>query len=389
MDVSKQDTQGQEAACAALLRHEGVCLAMLDAEGRFLHVNQTLCALLGRTAEELTALRLQDVAHPDDAEPLECQFAELLAGQQTHVMEEARLTQTADRSVWCIVSITRLTPDREAAAPRCLVSMQNITPLPLAVSQLRHTVGELASRNQELEDLAHVISHHLREPLRGMFNYASLLQEDHGSQLDAEGHTLLAKLLRLARRMEDQLQDLLALARFGHAELACARTDMRQLALEAVENLAALQGERCAHICIPERLPEAICDPLLIAELWQILIGNALRYSDKFSGQVEIGFVDTAPVVYYVRDNGIGIPAGLQERIFMLFKRLHHRDAYGGGSGAGLAIARKIVARHGGRIWVESTPGEGSTFSFTLSGGPACTQTDDPSRQPPPERSTR
>lgn len=371
----------QEAACEAVFRHEGVCLALVDAEGRVLRGNRTCCEVLGLTAEALQGLRLQEVAHAEDAGMLD-RLLSVLATGQDHAREELRLRHASGRAVWCIAAFSRHLSEDAAAPPRYLVSLQDITPLPLAVAQLRHSVAELASRNRELEDLAHVISHHLREPLRGVFNYVSLLKEGHSPALNAEGRATLDTLLRLARRMDGQLQDLLTLARCGHEELVLAPADMRRLVLEAVENLAALHAERHAHICIPERLPDAVCDEMLVAELWQILIGNALRYNDKDSCQVEIGFAQTSPVVYYVKDNGLGIPRAHQEQIFMLFKRLHSREAYGGGSGAGLAIAQKIVARHGGRLWVDSIPGQGSTFYFTLAGGPACTQKDHPPASP-------
>jgi signal transduction histidine kinase len=111
------------------------------------------------------------------------------------------------------------------------------------------------------------------------------------------------------------------------------------------------------------------CDPVLTAAVFENLITNAIKYNQQVQKRVEIGFMDGEPPTFFVRDNGIGIPKEHRETVFVIFRRLHPRDGYGGGIGAGLSITRKHVERHGGRIWLESTPGEGATFYFTL--GPA------------------
>ncbi|GAB7080612.1 sensor histidine kinase [Megalodesulfovibrio paquesii] len=365
-----------DAVYRELMQHRGVCMAMLDETGGLLHVNPPLCALLGRSQAALQALRLVDLLHPEEVQTQGPRIAALLAGSQEHVSDEMCLLHAEQREVWCIVAISRLTPaslpgpqETDPGIPRAFVSIQDITPLPLAVEQLKRTVAELECRNQELEELTYVISHHLREPLRGIFNYLSILQDEHRQSFQGDGLAILDKLLRLSRRVDAQLQSLLSLSRAGLSALMAERTDMRQLAVEAVENLAALMEARHARVHIPDSLPEAVCDRMAVAELWQILIGNALRYSDHPAGCVEIGSLDGPARVYYVRDDGIGIPEQDQDTIFMLFKRLHAHGRYGEGSGAGLSIARKIVSRHGGRLWVDSIPGQGSTFYFTLSGG--------------------
>ena len=370
-----RSTHTSKALLAELMRHGGVCLAVVDEAGDVLQTNPPLCTLLGHPEATLHGLPFATLLHPEDATVHAPAFAALLAGTQEHFSAEVRLRHAEGHDVWGIVAMNRLNmpwTGEEAAAlsrePRAFVSIQNITPLPLAVAQLKLAVDQLARRNQELEDYTYVVSHHLREPLRGIFNYLSIMQDDHGPTLSGDGQAIMARLLQLARRLDGQFQSLLSLSRAGHTPLPETRTNMCRLATEAVDNLAALITGRNAQVRICQGMPEAMCDPLAVAELWQILIGNALRYTDQSEGIVEIGAVDGTPPVYYVKDTGIGIPKEEQETVFHLFRRLHPRQ-YGEGSGAGLAIAKKIVMRHGGRIWVESAPGQGSTFYFTLSGG--------------------
>jgi light-regulated signal transduction histidine kinase (bacteriophytochrome) len=138
---------------------------------------------------------------------------------------------------------------------------------------------------------------------------------------------------------------------------------------EALEVLAPRVRESGVEVRVPRPLPSVAVDRTLAVELLINLIANAIKYNDKPAKWVEIGFEEGAPLVFYVRDNGIGIPEKHYENVFGIFKRLHGRDAWGGGTGVGLTIVRKIVERHGGRVWVGSKSGEGTTLHFTLTGG--------------------
>jgi signal transduction histidine kinase len=239
---------------------------------------------------------------------------------------------------------------------------------------------ELAERNvlldrsnRELDDFAYIASHDLKEPLRGIHNYSQFLLEDYERLLDADGRSKLETLVRLSRRMETLIDSLLHFSRVGRMDLALDRVDLNPVVAEALDSLAVPLAESGVAVRLPRPLPEVRCDRQRAVELFQNLLGNAIKYNDKPAGRwVEVGFMDgeagDGPVLY-VRDNGIGIPARHLEVVFRIFKRLHGRDQFGGGTGAGLTIVKKIVDRHHGRIWLESTPGEGTAFFFTLGGG--------------------
>ena len=162
-------------------------------------------------------------------------------------------------------------------------------------------------------------------------------------------------------------------------ELAIQPTNLNELVSHGIDVLNISFKETKVDICIPRLLPFVNCDPVQVSEVFSNLISNAIKYNDKVDKWVEVGFLDsvadreiednsesTTPIVFYVRDNGIGIREKHLDAIFRIFKRLHTQNKYGGGTGAGLTIAKKIVERHDGRIWVESRYGEGSTFYFTL-----------------------
>jgi len=235
---------------------------------------------------------------------------------------------------------------------------------------------ELERSNRELSSFAYAASHDLKEPLRGIYNYSTILLEDYAQVLDADGIECLETVIALSVRMEALINALLRLAQLGKAQLREKATDLNELLNHVIDLFrASRQYSVFFDIRIPRPLPTIPCDSVLVNEVFSNLIGNALKYNDKPEQWAEIGYLDrikphatgqTSLPVFYVRDNGIGIPEHHQETIFRLFKRLHSQEKFGGGVGAGLAIVKKIVELHNGQIWVESTVGVGSTFYFTL-----------------------
>jgi len=191
-------------------------------------------------------------------------------------------------------------------------------------------------------------------------------------------------MLRLTVRMDGLLSSLFHFSRIGHLELEFEDVALADVLRDAIETLAARIDEHQVQLVVARELPHLNGDRVRLREIFMNLIGNALKYNDQATRRIEVGFLEPAehPAtwhgrqferavagqrVFLVRDNGIGIEPKHQEQIFHMFKRLHRREAYGGGTGAGLAIVRKLVEQHGGTIWVESDLGQGATFYFTLS----------------------
>lgn len=249
--------------------------------------------------------------------------------------------------------------------------IRDITRRKAAEAELARRAEELARSNRELDDFAYIASHDLKAPLRGIHNYASFLAEDYGDKIDAEGQAKLQTLGRLAKRMEDIINDLLTFSRVGRTGLSFAEVDLNAVLADVLETLKVFLDEAGATVEVPAPLPRLRCDQVRVRAIFHNLVTNGVKYNDNAAKRIEISW-RTDPAaggpVFSVADNGIGIPEKHREKIFGIFKRLHSGDKYGGGTGAGLAIVKKIVEQHHGRVWLESEPGRGSTFHFTLGG---------------------
>lgn len=234
---------------------------------------------------------------------------------------------------------------------------------------------ELQRTNSELDAFVYIASHDLKEPLRGIHNYSTFLLEDYSDVLDAEGVSKLETLVRLTKRMEDLINSLLHFSRLGRQELKLNPLDLNELIPSIIEVFRMSYRADEIDISIPRPLPLIRGDKILIQEILTNLISNGLKYNDHEVKSIEIGYLNPEPrldqevepfLTFYIRDHGIGIPEKHHEAIFRIFKRLHAPGKYGGGTGAGLTIIKKIIERHGGSIWLESIPKEGTTFYFTL-----------------------
>jgi len=229
---------------------------------------------------------------------------------------------------------------------------------------------KLARSNQELEEFSYIASHDLKAPLRGLSNYALFLTEDYAQQLDTTANTYLNRIQALCTQMDTLVTSLLHYSRVGNRELAMQPTDLKQLVENTQNLLQEFIHEHHAVIQISDTLPTVLCDESLIAEVFNNLITNGIKYNQTPQKKLEIGRLNDSSQAFYVRDNGIGIAEQHHQKIFQIFQRLHSKDSFSGGSGAGLTIVKKIITRHGGEIWLESVPDEGTTFYFTLNTAP-------------------
>ncbi len=224
---------------------------------------------------------------------------------------------------------------------------------------------ELARSNADLEQFAYIASHDLQEPLRMVAIYTELLARRYSAALDSQADGFIATILAGVRRLETLIRDLLAYSHTIHAEPAAPqRFQAREAARVAMDRLDALIRESGASVEIGT-LPELVGDSVALTQVFQNLLSNALKYKTSAEARVRISAEQVREEwTFSVRDNGIGIHPDYHETIFEPFKRLHSREIRG--SGVGLAICRRIVERQGGRIWVESSPGEGADFRFTI-----------------------
>ena len=228
----------------------------------------------------------------------------------------------------------------------------------------------LQTSNEELESFTYVVSHDLQEPLRGIHNFTQFLANGLAENLPEEQRKWLETIMRLSDRMTNQIQALLQYSRANQQLVHLESVNLHDLVNGILLDMSSRIEQSGGEIVIPRPLPRVICDALRSQAVFENLLTNALKYNDKTQKRIEIGYLDTQPYTFYVKDNGIGIQEKHQPEIFTIFRRLHGRNDFGGGTGAGLTIVRKHIERQGGQIWLKSMPGEGSTFFFTLATAP-------------------
>ena len=244
-------------------------------------------------------------------------------------------------------------------------AIRDVTEQRKSQDQLRHYAEQLQQSNLDLQQFAYVASHDLQEPLRTIATFCDLLHQHYGGKLDAEGDQWLMFVIDGARRMQALVQALLAYARLESRVQTWEDVSCDQIHDDAVTNLRSAIVEAGGEVT-RDALPIVRGDASQLAQLFQNLLSNALKFRGSQPVKIHVSAAEQEGVhVFSVRDNGLGIDPRHHERVFELFKRLHPADRYPG-AGMGLSLCRKVVLRHGGRIWVESELGRGSTFYFTI-----------------------
>jgi signal transduction histidine kinase len=241
-----------------------------------------------------------------------------------------------------------------------------------AQASLDEQTVELRRSNAELEQFAYVASHDLQEPLRKVASFCQLLEKRYGDKLDERGAEYIGFAVDGAKRMQVLINDLLTFSRAGRLNAAYTEVDLNTTFDTALTNLAAAVEESGAQIVRPhEGMPHVHGDPTLLAMVWQNLVGNAVKFRrEGVAPRIVIdcgqrGRGDEVDWIFTVSDNGIGIPEEFAEKVFVIFQRLHARDAFSG-TGIGLALCKKIIEHHGGTIWIDTSYTEGTRFRFTL-----------------------
>jgi PAS domain S-box-containing protein len=231
----------------------------------------------------------------------------------------------------------------------------------------RHHLEELVRRRtEELESFSYSVSHDLRAPLRAISGFAQVLLEDHAAALDADAQGCLNTIVRNAAHMSQLIDDILRLSRLGRQEMSLSRIDMTALVREVLTEFAGETAGRALDLRIAE-MPPAFGDQALLRQVVTNLLSNALKFTQWRDGAViELGgWTDSDETIYYVKDNGVGFDMQYADKLFGTFQRLHSDPRYQG-TGIGLGIVRRIVDRHGGRVWAKGVPDEGAIFYFAL-----------------------
>jgi light-regulated signal transduction histidine kinase (bacteriophytochrome) len=302
------------------------------------------------------------------------------ANQAAIAMENALLYEEVRNNAEVLEHrVAERTKELESARQAALRMMKEAEQ---AEEALRVQAEELTLSNAELEQFAYVASHDLQEPLRAISGYLQLLERRYRDELDESAGTYIDRSVAATARMKTMITDLLTFSRVGTHGKPFVPVDSAVALQQAMDNLHTATEESGAQVT-HDSLPTVMADASQLVQLFQNLLGNAIKFRGAGRPQIRVSaqFVPAqaggegqgggsthegaAHWRFSVQDNGIGIEPEYAERIFVIFQRLHSREDYPG-TGIGLAVCHKIVSRHGGRIWVESEPGAGSTFFFTL-----------------------
>lgn len=229
---------------------------------------------------------------------------------------------------------------------------------------------ELERNNKELDQFAHTVSHDIAQPLTGIVAYSAILEENYASKLDERAQKSIKGIHKSAKRLGVMINDLLALSRISRLKNPYERTDVRKVLDEAMARLEYAITHSQAKVHLPEHLPVIICDRIKLTEVFFNLLSNAIKFSTHnkaYTPVIEVGYSEAKDFYqFFVKDNGMGIASEHHKEIFEIFKRLDSAAEFEG-TGAGLSIVKTAVEDQGGEIWVESMPGEGATFYFTIS----------------------
>lgn len=355
--------------CAAVLDSLLSGVAIVDAQiGRIVDVNATAARLIGLPKDRIIGRPCHEFVCPGELGPCPVTDPGPCANRSEQVLireggQRLPVIRTAAEFAW-------------RGRTYRVESFVDISAWEQAHLDQQDVLQRLEQANRELTEFAYVVSHDLRAPLRGIKTLAGWIASDQGDRLDQEGQEQLSLLLRRVTRMEDLIQGILQYSRAGGLSDAGETVDLAELVPAIIDTIAPP-----AHmtLTLDTPLPRVQGDKTRLTQVFQNLLGNAVKFMDKPQGRIRIGCVDDGPLWRFsVHDNGPGIEERHFERIFKLFQTLAPQDE-SESSGVGLAVVKKVVTFYGGRVWVESRVGEGSTFHFTL---PKLQDTGRPGAQP-------
>ncbi len=338
-------------------------IIMIHSEGRILFANSAGAKFFGADTSQIIGKDIFEIVHPDYHEIVRGRIRKMLEEGESVPFNEEKFIKHDDSVIDVEVTSVPFTYQGRTAM---LAIAHDITERKRAEEKLKQTLAELERSNKELEQFAYVASHDLQEPLRMVISFTQLLEKRYKGKLAKDADEFIGYVVDGAARMQEMINDLLAYSRVGTRGKPFEQINCEAVFSQAVTNLKVAIEEHKA-VVTHDPLPVVMADASQIVQLLQNLIGNGIKFHGDEKPRVHVSARQGGnELIFSVKDNGIGIAPESFDRLFQIFQRLHSRKEYPG-TGIGLAICKKIVERHGGRIWVESEVGKGSTFYFTIS----------------------
>ena len=338
-------------------RHAPLPMAVVGIDGRVRYANPALCRLTAYEPDDLGALTVADLIHPEDRDAVRASHRSVAGGTVPTSTVDARLVRPDGRTVCASISCSTID---DAGDGRWLVVQL------VDVTEQRQRERELARSNAELSRFAFLAAHELKSPLQAVSGFAALLDQMYGPELEPQAREFVGWIADGATRMDSVIEGLLAYCSVDSDDILHEAVDLDEVATDALRQLDCQVAARKAVVSV-DVLPWVTGDQVQMGELLQNLLVNALKFvPDDRRPEVHVSAeraLDCWTVT--VADNGIGVDDAARERIFAMFERLHPRERFKG-TGIGLSICKRIVERQGGTIWVEPNPGGGSRFRFTV-----------------------
>lgn len=365
--------QSEERLRLLIANIQDYAIFMIDPKGVVMNWNRGAEKIKGYTAEEIVGKNFE-LFYPDDQRKIGKPAKNLKQALEDGSYQEENWRIKKDGTLfWADVIITPLYDEKNnlrgfSKITRDITERKEIQEKILNLNKkLEENVHQLESMNAELEAFTYSVSHDLRAPLRAIHGYTKILEEEYISKLDEDAITMMNSVMQNARKMGQLIEDLLALSHLGRKEITKKKTDMNEIVKMVLNEMKATIQEYNTEVIL-HPLPPANADKGLVLQAVTNLISNAVKYSSKKEKpRVEIGFKEeNNKVVYYIKDNGSGFNMQYYDKLFGIFQRLHDASEFEG-TGVGLALVKRIILRHNGKIWAESELGKGSTFYFTLS----------------------
>jgi PAS domain S-box-containing protein len=352
-----------EGRFRALIQNALDVIMVTDADGTIRYLSPSVERTLGYRPEEMLGTNTGDYVHPDDLEKGFKELAEALAKPGVHpVAVETRVRHKDGTWRWLEGIANNLSEDPSVRG--LVFNHRDVTGRKQAERELVRRAAELASSNAELEQFAYSVAHDLRAPLRGISGFSQVLLEDYADELDERGKDYLRRVMTAGQRMGRLIDGLLELSYVTRAEIRYEMVDLSGLAESIAEELKLSDPERRVQFLIQRGL-SAEGDRRLLRVALEKLLSNAWKFTEE-RARIEFGAANQkGEPAFFVRDDGVGFDMAYAVKLFGVFQRLHSPDEFEG-TGIGLAMAARIVQRHGGRIWAEGELGRGATFYFTL-----------------------
>ena len=346
----------------------GVIFIVIDIERKVTLINKKGCKVLGYKEKEIIGKNWFENFIPHDIKhDVEGIYNKIMSDELVEYYENNILTKSGEERI--IAWHNNILKNENNDVIGCISSGEDITNRKLAENQIKRASQELKRSNEELEQFAYVSSHDMQEPLRVVSSYCQLLKEKYYQKMDEDGKKYLDYSIDATFRMKILIKELLDFYRVGRKDIPFELIDLNDLVKEVLKDFERSIKNEKIKIIIENNMPEIFAIEFRIKQLLTNLLSNSIKFRGKNPTEIRIGCCEESTEthwLFYISDNGVGIPSEFYERIFGVFKRLYSIEEYPG-TGIGLALCKRIVETHGGKIWVDSEVNKGSCFYFTIS----------------------